>query len=239
MTPEPALPDYVSPEWERSALLVIDVQIEFISGAMVVPGTAERLPKLARLVSAFRRARQPIVHAVRLYVPGGDDVDLVRRAAIRAGKQIAAPGTAASQIPEGLLPGEARLAPDQLLAGEMQEVGPSEHIMFKPRWSAFYRTSLEQHLRDRNVTTLVVAGCNLPNCPRGTLFDASERDFRAVLVEDATSQVTSERLADLTLIGVVVTDTQDVEEQLASQDHWPNGASKPRLSPFRRTTCVQ
>ena len=97
----------------------------------------------------------------------------------------------------------------------MQEIGPFEHIMFKPRWSAFYRTSLEQHLRDQDVTTVVVAGCNLPNCPRGTLFDASERDFRTVLVPDATSQVTAERLADLTLIGVTLADTRAVEEQLA------------------------
>jgi nicotinamidase-related amidase len=216
MTSDAVPADYISPEWERSALLIIDVQVEFVSGAMVVPGTAERLPQLARLASAYRRAGRPIVHVVRLYVPGGDDVDLIRRADIRAGKQVAAPGSDGSQIPDVLLPGEARLAPDQLLAGEMQELGPSEHIMFKPRWSAFYRTSLEQHLRDRNVTTVVVAGCNLPNCPRGTLFDATERDYRAVLVPDATSQVTAERLADLTLIGVTLTDTKVIEEQLAS-----------------------
>ncbi|MFL0160305.1 cysteine hydrolase family protein [Mycobacteroides chelonae] len=87
--------------------------------------------------------------------------------------------------------------------------------MFKPRWSAFYRTELEQHLRDRGVSTVVVAGCNLPNCPRATLFDASERDYRAVLVEDATSQVTPERLHDLTLIGVNVSDVASVEQELA------------------------
>lgn len=99
----------------------------------------------------------------------------------------------------------------------MQKIGAYEHIMFKPRWSAFYRTSLERHLRDQNVTTVVVAGCNLPNCPRATLFDASERDYRTVLVEDATSQVTAERLRDLTLIGVTLTDTRGVEQQLAGQ----------------------
>jgi nicotinamidase-related amidase len=57
---------------------------------------------------------------------------------------------------------------------------------------------LDQHLRDRDVTTVVVAGCNLPNCPRATLFDASQRDYRTALVQDATSQVTDERLQDLT-----------------------------------------
>src|ERR1700757_1945731 len=99
MTSETVVRDYVSPEWDRSALLVIDVQIEFVSGAMVVPGTADRLPQLARLLAAYRRARRPIVHVVRLYAAGGEDVDLPRRAEVRAGKQIAAPGSDGSQIP--------------------------------------------------------------------------------------------------------------------------------------------
>ncbi|ORA59749.1 cysteine hydrolase family protein [Mycobacteroides franklinii] len=205
---------FVAPEWDSSALVVIDVQTEFVSGAMTVPGTADRIPALSRLVSAFRKAGRPIVHVVRLYVPGGTDTDLPRRAEILAGREVAAPGSDGSQIPAELLPAGAQLDPELLLAGGFQEVGPAEHIAFKPRWSAFYRTELERHLRERGISTVVVAGCNLPNCPRATLFDASERDYRAVIVEDATSQVTPERLHDLTLIGVTVTDVASVEKEL-------------------------
>lgn len=204
---------FVAPEWDRSALVVIDVQTEFVSGAMTVPGTADRIPALGRLVSVFRTAGRPIVHVVRLYVPGGTDTDLPRRAEILAGREVAAPGSEGSQIPAELLPAGEQLDPELLLAGGFQEVGPAEHIVFKPRWSAFYRTELERHLRERGVSTVVVAGCNLPNCPRATLFDASERDYRAVIVEDATSQVTPERLHDLTLIGVTVTDVALVERE--------------------------
>ncbi|WJR35493.1 cysteine hydrolase [Mycobacteroides immunogenum] len=208
---------FVAPEWDSSALVVIDVQTEFVSGAMTVPGTADRIPALGRLVSAFRAAGRPIVHVVRLYVPGGTDTDLPRRAEILAGREVAAPGTDGSQIPAELLPGGEQLDSELLLAGGFQQVGPSEHILFKPRWSAFYRTELERHLRDHDVSTVVVAGCNLPNCPRATLFDASERDYRAVVVEDATSQVTPERLHDLTLIGVNVTDVASVEKELSGE----------------------
>lgn len=208
---------FVAPEWDSSALVVIDVQTEFVSGAMTVPGTADRIPALGRLVSAFRAAGRPIVHVVRLYVPGGTDTDLPRRAEILAGREVAAPGTDGSQIPAELLPGGEQLDSELLLAGGFQQVGPSEHILFKPRWSAFYRTELERHLRERGVSTVVVAGCNLPNCPRATLFDASERDYRAVVVEDATSQVTPERLHDLTLIGVHVTDVASVEKELSGE----------------------
>ena len=209
--------DYVSPEWSRSALLLIDVQHDFVAGSSVVDGTAERLPRMARLVAAFRAAGRPVIHVVRLYVPGGSDVDTVRRATVEAGALIAAPGTPGAQIPSALLPQPADVDGDALLASEIQPVGPGEFILFKPRWSAFHRTALDTHLGTLGVSTVVVAGCNLPNCPRATLFDASERDYRTVLATDATSQTTPERLDDLALIGVNLRSTESIVESLAAQ----------------------
>ena len=202
--------DYTSPDLARSALVLIDVQNDFVSGPSQVDGTAEHLPAMARLLEAFRAARRPIVHIVRLYVPGGSDADPPRRAMIESGRQIAAPHTDGAAVPTELL--THPLDYDSLLAGGVQYVAAGEVVMFKPRWSAFYRTSLDEHLRDLAVNTVVVAGCNLPNCPRATLFDASERDYRAALVTDATSQVTPERLADLALIGVARLSTADIEQ---------------------------
>ncbi|MGX9673613.1 cysteine hydrolase family protein [Mycobacterium sp. HM-7] len=202
--------DYTSPDLARSALVLIDVQNDFVAGPSTVDGTAERLPAMARLLDAFRTAHRPIVHIVRLYVPGGSDVDPPRRAAIESGRQIAAPHTDGAAVPTELL--AHPLDYDSLLAGGVQHVAANEVVMFKPRWSAFYRTSLDEHLRDLAANTVVVAGCNLPNCPRATLFDASERDYRAALVTDATSQVTPERLADLALIGVKTLTTAEVEQ---------------------------
>ena len=60
------------------------------------------------------------------------------------------------------------------------------------------------------VDTVVLAGCNFPNCPRATLFDASQRDYRVVVVEDATSRVTPERLADTVALGVHALTTETV-----------------------------
>jgi nicotinamidase-related amidase len=195
--------DHLSPHWDRAALLVIDVQHDFLDGgAATVPGTSAVLPALESLVAAFRRIGRPIVHVIRLYEPGGSDVDLPRRAAVEAGARLVAPGTPGAAIPSGLLPGPVSLDEATLLSGRPQDVGPREVVFFKPRWSAFHRTSLEVWLRSAGCDTVVVAGCNLPNCPRATLFDASERDLRTVLAEDAVSQVTEERLADLRLIGV-------------------------------------
>lgn len=202
--------DYTSPDLDRSALVLIDVQHDFISGSAPVAGTAELLPAMARLARVYRQAHRPIVHVIRLYVPGGSDVDPPRRAAIEAGHQIAAPHTDGAAIPAELL--AHALDYDSLVAGGIQHVAPHEVVLCKPRWSAFYRTDLDAHLRDLGVNTVVVAGCNLPNCPRATLFDASERDYRAALVTDATSQATSERLDDLGLIGVELLSTDHIEQ---------------------------
>ncbi|WP_219086200.1 cysteine hydrolase family protein [Microbacterium resistens] len=195
--------------------MVIDVQRDFLDGgASPVAGTSGVVPNVAALVSAFRVAGRPIAHVVRLYQPGGTDVDLPRRAMIQAGARIVAPGSEGSEIPESILP--TRLDAQALLNGDVQPVGPGEVVFFKPRWSAFYRTSLESWLHANGCDTVLVVGCNLPNCPRATLFDASERDFRTVLAYDAVSQCTPERLADLASIGVQITDTTSIVSLLVT-----------------------
>ncbi|MCF8609283.1 cysteine hydrolase [Gordonia sp. HY285] len=204
--------DYLVPHWARSALVLVDVQQDFVES---VAGTRDVLPALVHLSEAFRAAGRPIVHVVRSYVAGESDVDLVRRASIEAGHAPVRPGTVGAQIPAELLPGAVDLDWDLLRSGRPQEIGPGERVLYKPRWSAFHRTVLDDVLRTAGVDTVVVAGCNLPNCPRATLFDASERDYRTVLVADATSQVTDGRLADLELIGTRLRSVDDVVRGLS------------------------
>lgn len=74
--------------------------------------------------------------------------------------------------------------------------------MFKPRWGAFYATGLEARLKSIEVDTLVVSGCNFPNCPRTTVYEASERDFRIILVTDAVSGIYDQGEKELASIGV-------------------------------------
>ena len=207
---------YTEPVWGSSALVVIDVQEDFLDeGAAPILGTSAVVPQLGRLVEAFREAGRPIVHIVRFYVPGGSDVDPPRRAQVEEGLRLVVPGSPGSQLAPGVL-GErfADLDPDLLLSGKPQLVGADEVVLFKPRWGAFYRTDLERLLHEWAVSTVVVAGCNLPNCPRATLFEASERNFRTVLVTDAVSQTTPERLADLEAIGVRLATTGGVADAL-------------------------
>ncbi|MDG3009109.1 cysteine hydrolase [Rhodococcus sp. D2-41] len=197
---------YTVPQFDHSALVLIDVQRDFLDGgALPVAGTSERLPQMRMLVEAFRAAGHPIVHVVRLY--DGDDVallpDLPRRATIAAGAPIVRPGSAGSQIATELLPaGSPDLDTDLLRSGHLQPLGDGEFAMFKPRWDAFTRTHLDGFLRSAGVSTVVIAGCNFPNCPRASIYGASNHDFRTLVAADAISGATAERLAELRTLGV-------------------------------------
>src|SRR5205814_1216472 len=100
------------------------------------------------------------------------------------GARLVLAGSPGAELASDLVPASApRLDTELLLAGGIQRVGPGEAIIYKPRWGAFFQTPLEAHLRALGVSTLVFAGCNFPNCPRTSIYEASERDFRLVLVE--------------------------------------------------------
>jgi nicotinamidase-related amidase len=206
---------YTAPHWPRACLVTIDMQVDFADGGPAeIPGTSDVARQLGAVAEAFRRAALPIVHLVRLYAPGSSDVDLVRRRDIESGGRLVVPGSAGAAIIPGVASSEAAegvpLDDEALLTGRPQVLSDQEIILYKPRWGGFYRTSLEAWLREREIDTVVIGGCNLPNCPRATLFEASERDFRAVLIRDAVSQWTPERGADLEGLGVALLSSGDV-----------------------------
>ena len=199
---------YTQPRSGSAALVLIDVQRDFYADDAPLPieGTKTAIPAMARLTTEFRDRALPIVHVVRLYRADGSNADLVRKQAIEKGARYAVPGSVGSQIAEELLPNPVELDHELLLSGELQQVGPREHVIYKPRWGAFYQTKLEQHIRDTGSDTLVFAGCNFPNCPRTSIYEASERDFRIVLVSDAVSGLDDRGVKESRAMGVDVRD---------------------------------
>lgn len=197
----------VEPNWAASALLVIDMQNDFVrpDGALPVAGTLDVLPRVQQLVTAFRRGQRPVVHVVRSYAEDGSNAEPFRRSHIRDAGPVVAPGSTGAEIVEGLVPeGSPRLDWDGLLTGGIVSLGPTEHVMYKPRWGAFYGTLLEGHLRHHEVDTVLTVGCNFPNCPRTTIYEASERDFTVAFAQDACSGVYDRGLRELASIGTTV-----------------------------------
>ena len=214
MTTDP----HLSPELAAAALVTIDTQRDVLDGGPIeIAGTSQALPQMQALVEAFRAAKRPIVHVVRLYRPDGENVDLCRRTLIEGGAAILAPASHGAELAPQLLTDDCpELDSDLLLSGGIQPLGPREAVVYKPRWSAFYATPREAHLRGLGVSTLVFAGCNFPNCPRASIYAASCRDFRLVLAEDAVSGLYERGRAELESIGVSLQRSEAVVEAVRS-----------------------
>lgn len=207
---------------DAAALVTIDVQRDFAlpSSPAHIPGTIEAARRIGLLAEAFRAAVRPIVHMVRLYLPDGSNAEPARRGYLESGNQLVCPGTTGAELLDELkVDASVRLDADLLLSGEPMEVGPREWVMYKPRWGAFFATALEERFQALGVDTVVVCGCNFPNCPRTTLYEASERDFRVVFIPDATSGVYQRGLEELRGIGVTVEDTKECVSWLRGS--WP------------------
>jgi len=208
---------YTAPDFGASALVTIDTQCDVLDDRpLEIPGTSAAVPGMRRMLDAYREAGRPIVHIVRLYVADGSNADLCRRELIESGAEILSPGSEGAELAPGLLSDTVtRLEPDRLLAGEVQEIGAGEVLIYKPRWGAFFATPLESHLRAQDVSTVVFCGCNFPNCPRTSIYEASERDFRVVLATDAISGLYERGERELEGIGVVLMPSGEIAAALA------------------------
>ncbi len=202
----------VMAHYPTAALLTVHPQVDTLAGQpLEIPGTSEAVPNIAMLCRAFREAERPIAHLVRLYLGDGSNAEPLRRALVSGPIPVLRPGSAGRLLAPGLTPDEVDdLDDDLLLSGGAQVLGPSEVVMYTPRWGAFFETRLDQHLRSAAVDTVVVGGCNFPNCPRASIYEASERDYRIVLVDDAVSGLYDIGRCEMQNIGVTVLSTAEV-----------------------------
>ena len=202
---------YTEPLFDSAALLTIDMQRDLLDGEpFCVPGTSEVLPQVTLTVEAFRATGRPLVHLVGLHGAPDDDLDGGRPSDVISGRGMLQTGSAGSQLAPGVVPGLKALDADMLLSGQPQEVWPHESVVYRPRWGAFFQTPLEEHLADCGVTTVVVAGCDFPHCPRTTVYEALELDYRVVLVTDAVSGLNIQWEQELAALGVALMTAEEV-----------------------------
>jgi nicotinamidase-related amidase len=207
--------DYLSPQFDSIALVSIDMQRDLLDGQeQEVVGTSAAARVIADLRDAFRHVGAPIIHIVRLYSEDGSNADACRRGPIEAGLKLVIAGSPGAEIAEGLVPQGTALDTERLLAGKVQELGPNEVAIYKPRWGAFYNTSLETHLRRLDVSSLAFCGCNFPNCPRTSIYEASERDFRIVVAENAVSGLYDRGRDELRAIGARLMTGEEIAASL-------------------------
>lgn len=171
-------PPFAPIAWElapgRTALIVIDPQNDFLhpEGWYALRGVdiehmRRSIEPTRQLVSACREHDVPIIwtrHGFRDAQDGGVLVSLrpfLRDGGLRV-------GTWGYEI--------------------LSELGPSEGDRFveKNRLSAFFQTNLELQLRALGAETLLFAGVLTNQCVAATSKDAMFRDFKPIVVEEAT-----------------------------------------------------
>ncbi|MFQ5774372.1 MAG: cysteine hydrolase family protein [Kiloniellaceae bacterium] len=197
--------NYCVPERDKAALLTLSAQRDFLrpGSPVKVSGGERAKPVMRRLVEGFRAQNARICHAIRLYRPDGSNVDACRRQAIEEGERVFMPGSLGAELLEELKPDRSvRLKPDCLLNGRLQLLGPNEWAFYRPRWGAFYGTPLEAHLRALGVSTLVICGMSFATGIRATVYEASARDFRTVVVPDALGSASEQGVRELGRLGV-------------------------------------
>jgi nicotinamidase-related amidase len=148
-----------------TAIVVIDIQ----KGIVGMPGaphpTASVVANCVRLVAAARRARgQPVL----VHVGGSRD------GADRLSPTVDQPFGGAGALP----PDWSDLVP---------ELGshPSDIVIMKRQWGAFYGTDLDLQLRRRKLVTIVLCGIATEFGVESTARDAYERGYEQVFAEDA------------------------------------------------------
>ena len=171
-------------EIDRTALIVVDMQNAFCAPG----GSCARLgfdiamcqaavAPCVRLADAARQAEIPVV-LTRLiyrndYRDGGVLTDLVM------------PGLAEAACC-------AAETHDAELIAELTP-HPQDFVVDKNRYSAFYGTPLESYLNSQDIRNLVICGVTTNVCVETTARDASQRDYRTLIVRDATGEIAPER----------------------------------------------
>ena len=211
-------------DWGNTAIVVIDMQNDFCLSDAVMPveGAMKVAPVVSEVLDSAREKQMPIIHIVRLYKPDASNVDLCRKEQILSGVRVVEPGTEGAEILETLKPESfkyKKMNCSYLLNGDIQSIGEKEWILYKSRWGAFYETQLEFFLKSQNVNSIIFMGINFPNCPRASIYQASERDFKICVVEEGMSRLDSQGIDELKNIGVHILSKNEVIRQINNKKY--------------------
>jgi nicotinamidase-related amidase len=145
----------------KTALVLIDLQ-KGVVGLPLAHPASQVIERAATLAQAFRQHRLPVV--------------LVNVAGAAIGR------TEQSRSLAGLPPDWTELVP------ELNQQN-TDYRVTKRTWGAFTNTGLEKHLKDLNVTQVVIAGVATSIGVESTARQAHEIGFHVTLVTDAMTDM--------------------------------------------------
>jgi len=163
------------PHPSSSALLVVDMLVDYFDRAIwpesALPGLRKPLcHAVNRSVAIARGADIPVFWIRQAFQPDLSDAFPHMRRTGRAYTIAGTPGAAI--LPE-------------------LDVRDEDSFVMKTRYSAFFRTRLDDRLRRRGVERLLLAGITTSWCIRSTATDAYQLDYEVVLVPEALAGFTT------------------------------------------------
>ena len=150
-----------------TALVVIDLQRGVVARNCMPHASADVVANAAKLLGRFREQGSLVVLVHVGF--SSDDRDRLKPPADEAA------------------PPRAAMAADFAELVPELERAPSDVVVTKRQWGAFYGTELDLQLRRRAIKTLVLAGISTNFGVESTARDAWERGYELIFVEDAMS----------------------------------------------------
>jgi alpha-ketoglutaric semialdehyde dehydrogenase len=155
-------------EFHGLALLLVDLQEDFLSRPGLDPARSALITRTARLADACRKRGVPVVHLhTRVRPDGADRMPHWKQ----QGRWACVEGTPGALAPEMLRP------------------GPGERSFEKQFFGAFGAEGLEGHLSDLGARTLLLAGLYLHSCVRQSALEAYERGFEVWIADGAVGSL--------------------------------------------------
>jgi nicotinamidase-related amidase len=158
----------------KTALIVIDLIEDYFDRGLwpdsCIPENRDDLDSRSNdLVAVCRGHEVPIFWVRQEFEP---DLSNAFQHMLDGGRSYAVRGTPGSQLLSEL------------------NVQPTDTVLTKHRFSAFYETRLAELLADRGIDTVILAGITTSWCVRSTAVDAYQRDLTVVLAKDCMAGFT-------------------------------------------------
>jgi len=177
-----AEPAAVAVDTDRTALLIIDMQRDFLEpggfGAALgndVSRLKAAVEPCADVLAAARRAGVLVIHTREGHRPDLTDAPPIKVERGDPSLRIGAPGPMGRILVRG--------EPGHDIIPELYPAA-GEPVIDKPGKGAFYQTDLELMLRNRGIETLLVCGVTTEVCVNTTVREANDRGFRCIVLAD-------------------------------------------------------
>ncbi len=156
------------PDPNHTAVVVIDLLRDFFDPEIwpdsLIPQSRQSLVKNTNELVSYCRSKQvTVIWFKQEFKPDLSDAFLHMR---RSGKKYTISGTDGCEILPEL------------------DVLPEDYILFKSRFSAFFRTRLDELLGKHDINQLILAGITTAWCIRSTAVDAYQRDYDIFIAKD-------------------------------------------------------